>query len=154
MVEVLAYGSDAEVNAAFNVLYQYGARMTREGDSPQSRRYRVTLPDGSVHTVRPDHLAPEDFEEEPPPSDEGPAVDTESLAKSWRSEAVLALLTAAMIIGALQTNGVARLALTVLAVGTAALLAWSLIILTLTSAVIAALPQLRRDPRRDDDDSE
>ncbi|MDQ1443474.1 MAG: hypothetical protein QOG97_3702 [Acidimicrobiaceae bacterium] len=154
MVEVLARGSDAEVNAAFNVLYQHGARMTREGDSPQSWRYRVILPDGSVHTVRPDHLAPEDFEEQPSPPDEGPAVNTESLAKSWRSEAVLALLTAATIIGALQTKGVARLALTVLAVGTAALLAWSLIILTLMTAFIAVVPQLGRGRRRDDDDSE
>jgi hypothetical protein len=153
MVEVLGRGSDAEVNAAFNVLYHHGATMTLEGETPQSWRYRVTLPDGSVHTVRPDHLVPEDFEEEPPPSDEGPAVETESLAKSWRSEAILALITAAMIIGALQTNGVARLALTVLAVCTAALLAWSLIILTLMTAFIAALPQLRRGPRRDDDDN-
>jgi hypothetical protein len=153
MVEVLAHGSDAEVNAAFNVLYHHGATMTQEGDTPQSWRYRVTLPDGSVHTVRPDHLVPEDFEDDPPP-DEGLAVDTESLAKSWRSEAILALLTAAMIVGALQTNGVGRLALTVLAVCTAALLAWSLIIVTLMTAVIAALPQLRRGRRRDDDDSE
>lgn len=92
MVEVLAHGSDAEVNGAFNVLYQHGARMNREGDSPQSCRYRVTLPDGIVHTVRPDNLVPEDLEEDPPPSDEGPAVDTQSLAKSWRREAILALI--------------------------------------------------------------
>ncbi len=151
MVEVLARGSGAEVNGAFNVLYQHGARMDREGDSPQSCRYRVTLPDGSVHTVRPDNLVPEDFEKRDPPPDEGPAADTQSLAKSWRSEVILALLTAGMIVGALETNGVARLALTVLAICTGALLAWSLIILTLVTAVIASVAQRGRGRRPDDD---
>ncbi|MDQ1391842.1 MAG: hypothetical protein QOF30_819 [Acidimicrobiaceae bacterium] len=154
MVEVLAHGSGAEVNGAFNVLYQHGARMDREGDSPQSCRYRVTLPDGSVHTVRPDNLVPEDFEVDRPPSDEGLAVDTQFVAKSWRSEAVLALLTAGMTVGALETKGVARLALAVLAVCTGTLLAWSLIILTFTTAVISVVPRLRRGRRPDDDDPE
>lgn len=58
-----------------------------------------------------------------------------------------------MIVGALQTKDVARLALTVLAVSMGALLAWSLIILTLTTAIIAAVQQLGRG-RRPDDDSE
>jgi len=154
MVEVLAHGSGAEVNGAFNVLYQHGARIDREGDSPQSCRYRVTLPDGRVHTVRPDNLVSEDFEEDPPASDDGSAVDSQLLAKSWRSEAILALLTAGMIVGALETKGVARLALTVLAVCTGALLAWSLIILTLTAAIIAVVAQLGRGRRPDDDDFE
>jgi hypothetical protein len=154
MVEVLARGSDAEVNGAFNVLYQHGARMEREGDSPQSCRYRVTLPDGSVHTVRPDNLLPEDFEDERPPSDGRPAVDTESLGKSWRSEAILAVLTAGLVVGALETRGVARLALTVLAVCSGALLAWSVIILTFLTAVIAAVAHLGRGRRPDDVDSE
>jgi hypothetical protein len=154
MVDVLAHGSGAEVNGAFNVLYQHGARMDREGDSPQSCRYRVTLPDGSVHTVRPDNLVPEDFEEDRPQADERPPVNTQFLAKSWRSEAILALLTAGMIVGALETKGVARVGLTALAVCTGALLAWSLIILTVTTAVIAMIPQLGRRRRPDDDDSE
>ncbi|MDQ1391847.1 MAG: hypothetical protein QOF30_824 [Acidimicrobiaceae bacterium] len=154
MVEVLAHGSGAEVNGAFNVLYQHGARMDWEGDSAQSCRYRVTLPDGSVRTVRPDNLTPDDFEEDWPPSDEQPAADTQSLAKSWRSEAILAVLMAAMIVGALESRGVARLALTVLAVCMGALLAWSLIILTLMTAVIAAVAQLGRGRRPDDGGSE
>lgn len=123
MVDVLGHGSDAEVNGAFNVLYQHGARIDREGDSPQSWRYRVTLPDGSVHTVRPDNLVAEDFEVDLPPPDAGPAIDSEVLAKSWRSGTNLALVTAGTIVGALKTTGVARVALTILAVGTGALLA-------------------------------
>lgn len=38
MVDVLARGSGAEVNGAFNVLYQHGARIDPEGGSPQSCR--------------------------------------------------------------------------------------------------------------------
>jgi hypothetical protein len=153
MIDVLAHGSDAEVKGAFNVLYQHGVRIDREGYSPQSCRYRVTLPDGSVHTVRPDNLGAEDFEEDLPPSNAGPSMDTRDLAKSWRSEAILALVTAGMIGGALKTTGMARLALTVLAVCTGALLVWSLIILMMTTTVIAVVAQ-HRDGRPDEDNSE
>jgi hypothetical protein len=97
MIDVLAHGSDAEVNGAFNVLYHHGARIDREGDSPQSCRYRVTFRDGSVRTVRPDNLVSADFEDDRMPPDDGPAVEgPKDLAKSWISETILALITAVM----------------------------------------------------------
>jgi hypothetical protein len=84
MVDVLAHGSGAEVNGAFNVPDQHGARIDREGDSPQSCEYRITLRDGSVHTVRPGNLVLEDFEDDPTPLDRGPALEgRQDLAKPF-----------------------------------------------------------------------
>jgi len=84
MVDVLAYGSDAEVNGAFNVLYQLGARIDREGYSPQSCLYRIMLRDGSVHTVRPGNLVLEDFEDDTTPLDRGSALEgRQDLAKPF-----------------------------------------------------------------------
>lgn len=154
MVDVLAHGSDAEVTGAFNILYQRGARIDREGDTPQSCRYRVTLPDGSVHTVQPDNLIPEDFEDDLTPPDEGPAVEgIQDLAKSWRGEAILALVTAVMVVGALETKGVAHVGLIVAAVCTGALLAWSLFILTLMAVVMSVIARIRPGGPPDNDDS-
>ncbi len=57
-----------------------GARIDREGDSPQSCLHRITLRDGSVHTVRPGNLVPEDVDDDLTPPDEGPALGRQDRA--------------------------------------------------------------------------
>jgi hypothetical protein len=61
MVELLASGTDDEVTAAFAVLHFNGAIVEREGDSVESVRYRVRLPDGEVRMVEPTNFDPDDF---------------------------------------------------------------------------------------------
>ena len=151
MVEILAHGTDDEVRGAFIVTYHHGVRVEREGDSPGTCRYRVTFPDGSVPTVPPDNLTADDFGD-PAPMPDGPPDMVEGFAelnRSWLSEGVVALITAGLIAGAVLTAGVARLVFIVVAVGAAALLAWSILILGAVEVVMALVSHIgrRRPPR-------